>query len=473
MSGIVHAGSVGLYLRPAAATVAARFNPGEDMDNWLTMTAADLGRGIEAGQISPLALTRCYLEAIEAHPLRDRIYTQVTHDRALAEAEAAQQRADLGLRRSRLDGVPISWKDLFDSAGTATESGSDLLSGRVPAQDATVLRRATLMGSVCLGKTHMSELAFSGLGFNPVKQTPPCVNDAEAAPGGSSSGAAASVAFGLAACGIGSDTGGSVRIPSAWNDLVGLKTTSGRITLDGVVPLCLKFDTIGPLARSVEDAGLYLGLLEGGQGPDLRNPVSLKGRRFADLQTVAQEDLDPAVAAAHRDVLDRLQAAGAQIIPLELPELHEAMALSPILFTTEAYGLWKNEIEAAPHLMYAEILERFRSGAQFSGADYVAAWRKLEGYRNVWDQAVAGFDAVLSPVSPILPPNLQRLQDDHDYYVRSNLLALRNTRIGNLMGLCGLSLPTGTPSCGLQVLGQPNGEEALLRIGSAIEAVLA
>lgn len=443
------------------------------MQDWLTMTAADLGRGIGAGEIGPVALTRCFLDAIEAHPLKDRIYTQVTHDRALAEAEAAQRRAELGLRRSLLDGVPLSWKDLFDSAGTATESGSDLLKGRVPQQDAAVLKTATALGSVCLGKTQMSELAFSGLGFNPVKQTPPCVNEPGAAPGGSSSGAAASVAFGLAAAGIGSDTGGSVRIPAAWNDLVGLKTTSGRITLEGVVPLCLKFDTIGPLARSVEDAGLLLGLLEGRAGPDLRNPAPLKGRRFADLQTIARDELDPVAAAAHQETLGRLQEAGAEIIPLEVPALAEAMPLSPILYTTEAYGLWKDVIEAAPQLMFAEILERFRSGAQFSGADYVAAWRKLEQCRRAWDRAVAGFDAVLCPVSPILPPNLERLQKDHDYYVQSNLLALRNTRIGNLMGLCALSLPTGTPSCGLQVLGQPDCEEMLLRTGAAIEAVLA
>ncbi|MDC0659106.1 amidase family protein [Leisingera sp. SS27] len=443
------------------------------MHDWLTMTAADLGRGIEAGEISPVALTRCYLDAIDAHPLNDRIYTQVTHERALAEAEAAEERAGLGLRRSLLDGVPISWKDLFDSAGTATESGSDLLKGRVPDQDAAVLSNATLMGTVCLGKTHMSELAFSGLGFNPVKETPPCVNDQKAAPGGSSSGAAASVAYGLAAGGIGSDTGGSVRIPSAWNDLVGLKTTSGRITLEGVVPLCLKFDTVGPLARSVEDAGLLLGVLEGTGGPDLRNPGSLKGRRFADLQNVAQDDLDPKVAAAHIEALERLKCAGAEIVPLEVPALDEAMGLSPILYTTEAYGLWKDVIEASPQLMFPEILERFRSGAQFSGSDYVAAWAKLEQCRMAWDQAVAGYEAVLSPVSPILPPNLDRLQSDHDYYIQSNLMALRNTRIGNLMGLCGLSLPTGTSSCGLQVLGQPDCEEALLRTGAAIKVALA
>lgn len=300
------------------------------MSEWLKMSAADLGRGIGSGEIDPLQLTRTYLDAIDAHPSRDRIYARVTHDRALAEATAAAERAQAGQRRSLLDGVPISWKDLFDSAGAGTESGSDLLLGRVPDRDALVLRNATAMGTVCLGKTHMSELAFSGLGLNPVKETPPCINDANAVPGGSSSGAATSVAFGLAACGIGSDTGGSVRIPSAWNDLVGLKTTSGRISLEGVVPLCLKFDTVGPLARTVEDAALYLGLLEGSPAADLRG-ASLKGRRFADLQTVALDDLDDTVRAAYNSALDRLRSAGAEVVPLEVPDLPEAMALSGVL----------------------------------------------------------------------------------------------------------------------------------------------
>ncbi len=442
------------------------------MQEWLKMSAAELGRGIGAGEIDPVMLTECYLNAIDAHPLRDRIYTEVTGERALQEAGAAAERARAGLRLSPLDGVPVSWKDLFDSAGTATESGSELLAGRVPERDALVLENATAQGLVCLGKTHMSELAFSGLGVNPVKETPPNVQDAALAPGGSSSGAAASVAFGLAACGIGSDTGGSVRIPSAWNDLVGLKTTSGRISLEGVVPLCLKFDTIGPLARSVEDAALMLAVLEGGTPADLKG-ADLRGRRFADLQTVARDEIREGPRQAHEAALAKLKDAGAEIVPLDVPELAEAMGLSAILFTAEAYGLWKDVIEAAPDKMFGEILERFRSGAHYGAADYVAAWAKLELARQAWDAAVAPFDAVLSPVSPILPPDVARLESDHAYYVSENLLALRNTRIGNLMGLCALSLPTGTPSCGLQVLGKPDCEEALLRLGAAMEAALA
>ncbi len=441
------------------------------MQDWLTMTACDLGRGIGMGQIDPVELTETYLAAIDAHPHRDRIYACVTHDRARAEALAAKERAKLGLRRSLLDGVPISWKDLFDTAGVGTEAGSALLKGRVPESDAQVVRNAAAMGTVCLGKTHMSELAFSGLGLNPVTATPPCVNDEGAVPGGSSSGAGASVAWGLAAGGIGSDTGGSVRIPSAWNDLVGLKTTAGRVSLEGVVPLCLKFDTVGPLARSVEDAAHMLAVLEGTAPADLRG-ASLSGRRFADLQNVAKDDLREAPAKAYDEALARLKEAGAEIVPLEVPELNEAMSLSGVLYTTEAYGLWRDVIEANPEAMYPEILERFRMGKAYSGPDYVAAWSKLIACRQAWDAATAGFDAVLAPTAPILPPNLDRLMNDHDYYVTENLLALRNTRIGNLMGLAALTLPTGTPGCGLMMLSYPGSEEALLRLGSAAESVL-
>ncbi|WP_170547014.1 amidase [Ruegeria arenilitoris] len=442
------------------------------MQDWLTMTACDLGRGIGMGRIDPVELTETYLSAIDAHPHSDRIYARVTHDRARAEARAAQERAKLGLRLSLLDGVPISWKDLFDTAGTATEAGSALLKGRVPEVDAVVLRNATALGAVCLGKTNMSELAFSGLGLNPINGTPPCINDEEAVPGGSSSGAGASVAWGLAAGGIGSDTGGSVRIPAAWNNLVGLKTTAGRVSLEGVVPLCLRFDTAGPLARSVEDAAHLLAMMEGNSPADLRG-ASLKGRRFADLQNVARDDLRDAPGKAFDDALERLRDAGAEIVPLEVPELNEAMGLSGILYTTEAYGLWRDVIEANPDAMYPEILERFRGGKNVSGPDYIAAWSKLKAIRAAWDAATAGFDAVLAPTSPILPPNLDRLMADHDYYVTENLLALRNTRIGNLMGLAALTLPTGTPGCGLMMMGYPGSEEALLRLGSAAEAALA
>ncbi|MEO1733631.1 MAG: amidase [Pseudomonadota bacterium] len=442
------------------------------MQGWLTCSAAELGRGIEAGDIDPVELTQVYLDAIENHPLRDRIYARVTSDRALAEAEAARARAASGRRLSALDGVPVSWKDLFDTAGVATEAGSALLKDRVPDTDAQVVANATAMGTVCLGKTHLSEFAFSGLGYNPMTATPPNVNDADAVPGGSSSGAAASVAFDVAPIAVGSDTAGSVRIPAAWNNLVGLKTTAGRVSLHGTVPLCPKFDTVGPLARTVEDAALMLAALEGTQATDLRG-ATLDNMRFAVLKTVAMDDLRDAPKDAFQGAVDLLAQQGAKVETLEIPQIAEATGLSGLLYTSEAYGQWKQLIEAAPHKMFAEILERFRGGKDHLASDYIAAWARLHEIRAIYAASTAEYSAVLLPTSAILPPNIVRLKTDHDYYVTENLLALRNTRIGNLMGLAALSVPTGVAGCGLMIMTPPNSEERLLRIGAAVEKALA
>lgn len=439
------------------------------MDDWLTASAADLGRGIESGRIDPVDLTETYLAAIGAHRHRDRIYARLTEARARAEAKAASGRAKSGLRRSSLDGVPISWKDLFDTAGVVTEAGTALLKGRVPDKDAVVLANATTAGLVCLGKTHMTELAFSGLGLNPVTASPPCINDEDAVSGGSSSGAATSVAFGLAAAGIGTDTGGSVRVPSVWNDLVGLKTVAGRLPLTGVVPLCARFDTVGPLCRSVEDAALLLAAMENGRAADLEG-ATLKGVRLAVLKTSAFDNLRDAPRAGFESAVARLQAAGAIVQHIELACVSSAMALAGQVFAPEAYGTWKHLIEAHPDAMFGPVRERFRSGANTSGPDFVAAWQALDRYRAEYAEATAGFDAVILPTCPITPPKIAAVSEDHDLFVSENLLALQNTRIGNLMGLAGLTLPTGVPSCG--ILFQGPQEERLLRLGKAAEEAL-
>jgi len=438
---------------------------------WANLSASDLGRGIAAGKINPVELTEAFLDAIAGHPLADRIYARTTPNRARAEAMGAASRAKLGQRRGPLDGVPISWKDLFDTAGTATEAGSALLANRIPARDAEVLATCTAGGLVCLGKTHMSELAFSGLGLNPVTATPPCVNDPRAVAGGSSSGAATSIGFGLAPAAVGSDTGGSVRIPAAWNDLVGLKTTPGRLSLRGVVPLCERFDTVGPLARTVEDCANLLAALEGRKPADLEG-ASLHGARLMVLETVALDDLRPRPAQGFDDALTRLTRAGARLTHVGAPEVAESLRLAGLLFTAEAYGIWSDSIEAAPHKMYPRILERFRNGADVSAAAYVAAWRRLETLRAGWAARTAEFDAVVLPTSPILPPDAQRLADDDAYYVTENLLALRNTRIGNLMGLCALTLPTSQPSCGISLMMAPGQDNRLLRLGQAAARAL-
>ncbi len=441
------------------------------MNDWLWMSAGDLGRAIGMGQVDPVALTRSYLEAAQAHPLADRIYARLTPERAEAEAEAAALRARAGQRLSALDGVPVSWKDLFDTAGTGTEAGSLLLQGRVPERDARVLQNATAAGLVCLGKTHMSELAFSGLGLNSRTKTAPCVHDPACVAGGSSSGAAASLAHGLAPVSVGSDTGGSVRIPAAWNDLVGLKTRHGRLSLEGVLPLCETFDTVGPLARTVEDAALMLAALEGSKKvADLRG-ASLKGRRFAVLETVVLDGMDQGPERAFDSSINRLKDAGATIETISAPEVAQAMDLSGLLFTVDAYGYWRDVIEANPEAMDHRIRDRFRSGARHGGPEYVAGWIALRKYRAQWAARVAGFDAVLMPTCPSVPPAIKRLQGDHDYYVTENLRVLRNTRAVNLMGGCAITLPTGVPSCGIMICGTDS-EERLLRLASAAEQAM-
>lgn len=441
------------------------------MQQWLTRSAAEQGRAIGRGDLDPVELAQAYLEAIAAHEFGDRIYARTTPDRALAEAQAAAFRAKNGVRRGVLDGVPVSWKDLFDSAGVATEAGSLLLAGRVPEADAKVLADATLQGMVCLGKTHMTELAFSGMGLNPCTASPPNSNDPECASGGSSSGAATSVAFGLAAAGIGSDTGGSVRIPACWNDLVGLKTTSGLLSLQGVVPLCPSFDTVGPLTRTVEDAGLILAALLGEKVADLKG-ASLAGRHFALLKTVAMDGVRSGPAQGFDRARRALEAAGAKITEIDAPEITEAFALVPFLYGPEAYATQGELIETAPEKMFPPVLARFRGGKGIEGIETIRAWTKLNDIRARWNARIAGFDAVIHPTAPNLPPRMDRMFADEAYFTSENLLALRNTRIGNLTGGAALTLPTGETSAGITLLGGPLSEGRLLRLGAALEPLL-
>ena len=436
--------------------------------DWRLAGAVEQGRAIAAGQLDPVEQTEAYLDAAQHW---DDIYVRLTPKRARDEAMAAHQRAKASQRRGLLDGVALSWKDLFDSAGVATESGSRLLAGRVPDADAEVLAQAGLGGAVCLGKTHMTELAFSGLGVNPMTATPANIHNAKLAPGGSSSGAALSVARGLAAGAVGSDTGGSVRIPAAWNDLVGLKTTHGRVSTRGVVPLCRSFDSVGPLARNVEDCAHILALLEGRNAPDLRD-ATLTGTRLLVLEGLPFEGTREKPVQGFETAVDRLAKAGAVIERRGLSMVAPAMDLSGILFAPEAYGEWKHLIEAAPDKMYPLILERFRSGRDVLASDYVAGWRALAGYRADYLAATAEYDAVLVPTAPIEPPDAQRLLTDKAYFETENLLALRNTRIANILGLCALSLPTGVASCGISLMGAPMAEDRLLRLGVAAESAL-
>lgn len=424
-----------------------------------------------AGLVSPVDLTEGYLQAIDRHPDAARIYARTTPEQARGQAVAAHDRARAGLRRSLLDGVAISWKDNIDMAGVATEAGSRLLAGRKPIRDADTVTHAKGQGLIVLGKTQMTELAFSGLGLNPMTATPPNSLDPALAPGGSSSGAAVSVALGLAAAAIGSDTGGSIRVPAAWNDLVGFKPTHGAVSAAGVVPLCRRFDVVGPLARTVEDCTLIFAALTGARAVDLDGAASRRLRLMV-LDGVPFDQAREAPVAAFEDAVDRLGQAGASITRAAPDMAMRAMDVGSPLFAPEAYGEWREQIEDAPDLMHPPILSRFRGGAQMVAAEFVARWNDLHLARAEWANAVAGFDAVILPTAAIMPPDARRLADDPDFFAAENLLTLRNTRIGNVLGLPAISIPTGHRACGLMALGAAGGDRALLRVAAAIEAAL-
>ena len=435
-------------------------------------TATELGREIATGTIDPVELAESTLEAIERHPKRDAIFPRLTADRAIKEAQAARSRQQTGDLRGPLDGVPISWKDLFDTKGVATESGSKLLAGRIPDEDCAALENANSAGLVCVGKTHLSELAFSGLGINPSTATSPNIHGNNLAPGGSSSGAAASVAHGLVPIGIGSDTGGSVRIPSAWNDLVGFKTTQGLISNEGVVPLCAGFDTAGPLCTSMEDAWLMTAIMAG-LPPEMPETKPVSECKFLVNETIMLDDLAPDQHEGFELALEALQSEGASVVRNRIHECEEILPLGPILFPYEAWQEWGEEIEAQPDLMFEPVKNRFCSGKDLTREQYETAWSAMMELRKSYNQRTGVYDAVLAPTVAIAPPEIDPLLADYDLFSETNMMALRNTRFFNMFGCCVLSLPTRKSAAGLMVAKSGGCDRELAALGLGIETALA
>ena len=454
---------------------------------WHRMSALALGAGIENGAIDPRALTEFFLERIESVDGDRTIYLRLTACRARAEAEAAYRRAQTGIRQSPLDGVPISWKDLYDSAGDVTSHGTLALAERISPRDATVLARATRAGLVCLGKTNQTEFAFSILGLNPKMGTPPNPFDEAVAriPGGSSSGAAVSVSRGLAAAAIGSDTGGSVRVPAAWNGLVGLKTSFGLLPLEGVLGLSTSMDTVGPLTRDVADAAALFAILDGRFGAGNRAAPDLTGSdltrvRFALPSTIVWEALDPGVEAAARGAVERLRAAGCAIDEAPVPEFdmaEELVSRFGAYHAAECHALWHDAIEANPDLIYTPIFERIRVGARMSATDAARAKQGLAATAPALHDRIRRHGVFLMPTAAESPPPIAALEADAEVYRAANTAALRNTRLGNYLNCCALTLPCGRDRngvpVGLMLMAPPGEEDRLLRLGSAIESVIA
>ena len=444
-------------------------------------SALRLGCAIAAGTQDPRDLVEDFATRIADADPDNRIFYRTTLDRARTAAAAAHERAHRGFSRSPLDGVPLSWKDLFDSAGDETPAGSKMLSGRTPTHDATALHRLTTAGTICLGKTAMTELAFSGLGINPAYGTPANAHDPEKerVPGGSSSGAGVSLARHLCAAAIGTDTGGSVRIPASWNGMVGFKPSHGLIPLGGVVPLCPTLDTIGPLTRDVADAAVLFALLSGTPAIDLEDET-LQGRTLLVPKHIVFDEADAGVSEAVMAALEVLTTQGIGIRHENVKPLSQMNALTwesgISIAAVEAWAQWGDTIRDMGGLMYPPVRTRFEGGAKPPAADVWKLAMERDQLRKQLTVRLGGIDAIAMPTIPIDPPQISDLEDGGAAYDRANRLALRNTTLGNQLDMCAVTLPVGTSKAGLPVglmLMAPRGRDArLLRLARVVERAL-
>ncbi|MDO5289166.1 MAG: amidase [Pseudomonadota bacterium] len=452
----------------------------------LEFLAAELAAGrTTAQQLTEAALARAQDPAGEGA----RVFTRLDADRALAQAHASDALRRAGIVRSPLEGIPVSVKDLFDIAGQPTTAGSAVLQDAVPAAtNAPVIDRLLAAGAIIVGRTNMTEFAFSGLGLNPHYGTPrnPWGRDAPGhdgpaggghIPGGSSSGAAVSVTDGMAAVAIGSDTGGSVRIPAALCGLVGFKPTQRRVPTTGTLPLSTSLDSIGPLGASVRCCALTDTVLAG-QPPAVPAPLPVAGARLLLPTTVVLDGLDSTVARAFERACAQLQAQGAHITRAPLPELTELANLHArgTLAAAEAWAWHRPLLARAASGYDPRVGTRIQGGAAMSAADYI----DLRHARGRWIAAVqarlSGFDALLMPTVPTVAPRIDTLAASDEAYFAANARMLRNPTFINFLDGCALSLPchaAGEPPVGLMLAGSALADAHILTLGLGVEQALA
>ncbi|HWK64782.1 MAG TPA: amidase [Rhizobiaceae bacterium] len=419
---------------------------------------AQLSFLLQSRQLDPVELAQDTLEAIRNHP-DPTIFIHLLEDRALSEAEAARRRIRGGRSLGPLDGVPLAWKDLFDIRGLTTTAGSRVLAKAEPAEaDAGVVQALAGAGMVSVGRVNMSEFAFSGLGINPHYGTPrnPASPEGEhRIPGGSSSGSAVAVAAGLVPVSIGTDTGGSVRIPAAFNGLVGYKATRGRYPMEGVYPLAKRLDSLGPLCRTVQDAIWVDAAMRGLSvtGGPARPPSG--DLSFVVPQTVFFDGAEPGVVDAFETAIARLAKAGARIrrdtFP-EFTEIFDLMARHGALVTAEAFVLHRARIFGPEaEQMDPRVVKRAALGANISLADFVETLEARTRLTRSFEARLGDHEILLSPTLPHVAPLLGPLVEDEDLFFQVNGKTLRNTLIGNFLDWCGVSLPCGTGAGGMPV----------------------
>lgn len=435
---------------------------------------AELVRALADGRTTSRALVESALESIEKDATA---FTHVAVERARAEADHADRMRKLGAAAGALAGIPISVKDLFDVTGETTPAGSAVLRKKPAAtSDAPTVARLRAVGAIVVGRTHMSEFAFTGLGLNP--HGPACTNahDPARVPGGSSSGAAVSVARGQAAMGLGTDTGGSVRVPAAFNGLVGFKPTQARITRAGAFPLSQTLDSIGPLANTVACCDLVDGILS--DRPRAKHAaIGVAGLRLAVPTDLVLNDMDEAVSAAFERALAALSAAGARIERIGMPLLSTLPDLfaKGTIANAEAYAIHAGENFFGDKAQYdPNVLARIEMGGRMTAADYLALNKARAAMIAEAEHLTASYDALVMPATPQIAPRIADVADPAAFS-RANALALRNPSAFNFLDRCAISLPMqrkGDVPCGLMLVGENMGDAKLFAVAAAIEKVL-
>lgn len=440
-------------------------------------TIGQLATDLAAGRTTSRQLTEEALARIE-DPKGEgkRAFVKVWRTQALVAAEVSDGLRKVGVVPSPLAGIPISIKDLCNVAGETTLAGSKALDDAKPATaDAPVVARLRAAGAVIVGSTNMSEFAFSGVGFNPHYGTPGNPADRKRVPGGSSAGAAVSVADRMAVAALGTDTGGSVRIPSAVCGLVGFKPTARRVPIDGVVPLSTSLDSIGPLANSVEDCALVDAVFAG-EPITVPAAAPLAGLRFAIPKHFVMSELDATVATAFERACKALSAKGAKIDQIDLAELDELPTINATggFAAAESYAWHKDLIARRGNEYDPFVHPRIMRGKDMSAADYIELLARRADLQRRVSAITSNYDAVIMPTCAIVAPTLDEVATS-DGFVKKNLLLLRNTAVGNFLDRCGISLPchaAGELPVGFMLMGETMADRRLLAIARSIAPVV-
>jgi len=453
------------------------------------MTMTEIANGLQHKSFSAAEVAKLYLDRIQKGNHKLHAYVSVDDDLVMTQARAADARRAKGLALSSWDGVPFAAKDLCELEGHITTAGSQAWRERLSQTTSTALAKCLQAGMVMLGKTHMVEFAFGSWGTNPQMGTPwnPWDLETHRAPGGSSSGSGVAVAAGLAPAAIGSDTGGSVRIPAGLNGLTGLKTTRGLISLHGAVALSSTLDTIGPMVHSAEDAAIWTAIMA---GSDPKDPSSWHHPRFEwvdgansassnkplmgiKLAVLPPEQypwtMDPDELAAFNQVCDLLRDQGAIIETLSLPfDLHDLMVRNGQIIASEAYAIHQAYVED-PNLPLGEFVQkRVLGGKGVSAADYINAIAHHRASSVEFAALMQGYAALVTPTFP--HPAVPLTEVDEAQTPMSSFC-----RAGNYLTACALALPAGLSRQGLplsvQLIGKPFTEAELLRVGVSVQSV--